>query len=232
MTSSLKKRAAKNPSSQQNLDIAYVKALTENQKTMLSASNNIVAHGCAGTGKTFLSCFMGLKEVLAGKYKKLIIVRSVVPTRDMGFLPGTEKEKSEVYEAPYGSIMKKLLGRGDAYELLKSKFLVEFMTTSFVRGIELTDSIVIVDECQNMSYQELDSIITRIGDNCRVFFCGDMFQADLKANGIEDFYKVLKNMGDFTFIEFQVEDIVRSDFVKNYLKTKHETHGARQFIGP
>ena len=157
-----------------------------------------------------------------GDYQKLVIIRSAVPTRDIGFLPGTEKEKASVYEEPYKDIANDLFGRGDAYEILKQKNLVEFMTTSFIRGITLKHAVILIDECQNMSFHELDSIITRIGQGCRVIFCGDFRQADLKQNGMQDFMKILKRMGDFDFIEFEVEDIVRSEFVKNYIIAKNE----------
>ena len=157
-----------------------------------------------------------------GDFQKLVIIRSAVPTRDIGFLPGTEKEKASVYEEPYKDIANDLFGRGDAYEILKQKNLVEFMTTSFIRGITLRDAVILIDECQNMSFHELDSIITRMGENTRVIFCGDFRQADLKGNGIRDFFQVLKRMSLFDFIEFEVEDIVRSDFVKTYIIAKNE----------
>jgi phosphate starvation-inducible PhoH-like protein len=137
-------------------------------------------------------------------------------------LPGTEKEKASVYEEPYKDIANDLFGRGDAYEILKQKNLVEFMTTSFIRGITLRDAVILIDECQNMSFHELDSIITRMGENCRIIFCGDFRQADLRANGLKDFFQVLKRMDLFTFIEFEVEDIVRSEFVKSYIIAKNE----------
>ena len=137
-------------------------------------------------------------------------------------MPGTEKEKASVYEEPYKDIANDLFGRGDAYEILKQKNFVEFMTTSFIRGITLRDAVVLIDECQNMSFHELDSIITRIGENCRVIFCGDFRQADLRQNGLKDFSQILKRMGFFDFIEFEVEDIVRSDFVKSYIIVKNE----------
>jgi phosphate starvation-inducible PhoH-like protein len=157
-----------------------------------------------------------------GIYDKLVIIRSAVPTRDMGFLPGTEKEKASVYEEPYKDIANELFQRGDAYGIMKQKNLVEFMTTSFIRGITLRDAVIIIDECQNMSFHELDSIITRMGENCRVIFCGDFRQADLKQNGMKDFMQILKRMELFDFIDFQVEDIVRSDFVKSYIIAKNE----------
>ena len=142
----------------------------------------------------------------------------------MGFLPGSVKEKARVYEAPYYAIFNELFGRGDAYEVLKSRNQIQFTTTSFVRGLTFNDSIVIVDECQNMTYQELDSVITRLGDNCRVIFCGDFRQSDFRwddeRQGILDFMKIIKTMKSFDFIEFHKEDIVRSDLVKEYIISK------------
>lgn len=210
-----------------HMELVRLEPLTQKQADMFGSSKNIVAHGAAGTGKTMCATYLGLDDLDKEKYSKLVYIRSVVPTRDMGFLPGTDKEKAEVYEAPYKDIMSELYGRGDAYEVLKSKGDVVFMTTSFLRGTTLRDSVIIIDECQNMSYHELDSIITRIGENCRVFFCGDMFQADLEKNGISKFYDVLKTMESFDFIQFDLEDIVRSKFVKEYLTCKYKTYGAR-----
>jgi len=158
------------------------------------------------------------------EYERLVIIRSAVPTRDIGFLPGTEKEKQSVYEEPYKDICIDLFGRGDAYQILKQKNIVDFMTTSFIRGITLRNAVIVIDECQNMSFHELDSIITRMGNHCRVIFCGDFRQADLKTgqSGMLDFLHVLKRMEEFDFIEFEVEDIVRSNFVKNYIIAKTE----------
>jgi phosphate starvation-inducible protein PhoH len=157
---------------------------------------------------------------------KMVIIRSVVPTRDMGFLPGSNKEKSKVYEAPYYAIFAELFGRGDAYEYLKNKNIVEFMTTSFVRGITLNDCVVIVDEIQNMTAQELHSVFTRIGKNCRVILSGDIKQNDLNGkreeSGFKDFLKVLDYMRDFSIIEFDRNDIVRSTLVKSYIIAREE----------
>ena len=153
----------------------------------------------------------------------LIIIRfsRFLDTRDIGFLPGNEKEKASVYEEPYKDICIELFQRGDAYEILKTKGIFYFMTTSFIRGVTLRDAVVIVDECQNMSFHELDSIITRIGENCKVVFCGDFRQADLEKNGLKDFIRVLKAMRkEFTLIEFEIKDIVRSDFVKKYITAR------------
>mgnify|MGYP001576417257 CR=1 FL=1 len=205
-----------------SLELQEIEPLTRNQLTAFESNKNLVLHGLAGTGKTFISSYLAYDDMAKGNYQSLVIIRSAVPTRDIGFLPGTEKEKSSVYEEPYKDIAIDLFARGDAYEILKQKGLVHFMTTSFIRGITLRDAVIIIDECQNMSFHELDSIITRIGENCRVMFCGDFRQADLKANGLQDFIRVLKSMDLFTFIDFQVEDIVRSSFVKQYIIAKND----------
>ncbi len=205
-----------------NFELREIEPLTRNQLKAFESDKNLVLHGLAGTGKTFISSYLAYDDMTKGDYQRLVIIRSAVPTRDIGFLPGTEKEKASVYEEPYKDIAIDLFQRGDAYEILKNKSMVHFMTTSFIRGITLRDTVIIIDECQNMSFHELDSIITRIGENCRVMFCGDFRQADLKANGLQDFIRVLKRMDKFTFVEFKVEDIVRSDFVKQYIISKYE----------
>lgn len=205
-----------------NLDLKEIDPLTKNQLRAFESDKNLILHGLAGTGKTFISSYLALDDILKREYDKLVIIRSAVSTRDLGFLPGTEKDKSAVYEEPYKDIAIELFARGDAYEILKTRGIVEFMTTSFIRGITLRNAVILVDECQNMTFHELDSIITRMGQNCRVIFCGDFRQADLKQNGLEDFMRILQRMGEFDFIDFQVEDIVRSDFVKHYIIAKHE----------
>ena len=204
------------------LSLAEIEPLTKNQLEAFESDKNLILHGIAGTGKTFISCYLAFDDMVKGVYNNLVIIRSAVPTRDIGFLPGSEKEKASVYEEPYKEIALELFQRGDAYEILKTKGLVHFMTTSFVRGITLKDAVIMVDECQNMSFHELDSIITRVGTNCRVIFCGDFRQSDLKTNGLESFMKILKNMGAFEFIDFEIKDIVRSEFVKDYIIAKTE----------
>ena len=204
------------------LSLAEIEPLTKNQLEAFESDKNLILHGIAGTGKTFISCYLAFDDMVKGVYNNLVIIRSAVPTRDIGCLPGSEKEKASVYEEPYKEIALELFQRGDAYEILKTKGLVHFMTTSFVRGITLKDAVIMVDECQNMSFHELDSIITRVGTNCRVIFCGDFRQSDLKTNGIESFMEILKNMGAFEFIDFEIKDIVRSEFVKDYIIAKTE----------
>ena len=204
------------------LSLAEIEPLTKNQLEAFESDTNLILHGIAGTGKTFISCYLAFDDMVKGVYNNLVIIRSAVPTRDIGFLPGSEKEKASVYEEPYKEIALELFQRGDAYEILKTKGLVHFMTTSFVRGITLKDAVIMVDECQNMSFHELDSIITRVGTNCRVIFCGDFRQSDLKTNGLESFMEILKNMGAFDFIDFEIKDIVRSEFVKDYIIAKTE----------
>ena len=202
------------------LELAEIEPLTRNQLRAFESDKNLVLHGCAGTGKTFISCYLAFDDMTKNQYEKLVIIRSAVPTRDIGFLPGTEKEKSSVYEEPYYDISIDLFERGDAYQILKTKRLVHFMTTSYIRGITLRDAVILIDECQNMTLHELDSIITRVGENCRVIFCGDFSQSDLKQNGMKEFFEILASMNRFDFIEFGVEDIVRSGFVKEYIIAK------------
>ena len=209
-----------------NFELAEVNPLTELQDVAFRSQNHLVMHGLAGTGKTFLSCYLGYNDMSKNLYEKMVIIRNAVPTRDIGFLPGTEKDKSAVYEAPYKDITNELFQRGDAYEMLKLKRAVHFMTTSFIRGITLRNAVIIVDEIQNMNFHELDSIITRVGDNCRLIFSGDFRQTDLdqrkEKSGINDFLRILEEMGSFDMIEFGVEDIVRSGLVKDYLIKKTE----------
>lgn len=211
------------------LDIKSVKPLTENQRLAFEANandQNVMMHGIAGTGKSFLGVYFALQEILSGlsSRKSLVIVRSVVPTRDMGFLPGTAKEKAAVYEAPYVAICTELFGRGDAYQLLVNKGVIKFISTSFVRGINVNDSIILVDEAQNLNGHELDTVMTRIGKNTRILFAGDFRQSDFtrdqEKSGLKLFMNVLKSMREFAFIDFKKEDIVRSNLVKSYIIAK------------
>lgn len=212
-----------------NFELKHIEPLTKNQRLSFEAykaGKNLMLHGMAGTGKSFISLYLAFNQILEGNspYKKVVIVRSVVPTRDMGFIPGSPKEKAKVYEAPYYAICTELFGRGDAYDILKQKNLVEFISTSFIRGITLNDAIVVVDEIANLTLHELDSVITRVGKNCRIIFSGDFRQTDFtkdqEKNGLHDFMDIVKNMKSFVFIDFQKEDIVRSSMVKDYIIQK------------
>jgi phosphate starvation-inducible protein PhoH len=210
-----------------NLVLQEIEPLTQNQLIAFESEKNLVLHGVAGTGKTYISLYLALDDMTKGKYQQTVLIRSAVSTRDMGFLPGTEKEKAAVYEEPYKDICIELFQRGDAYELLKKQGLVHFMTTSFLRGVTLKNSVIIIDECQNMSFHELDSIITRIGQGCRVIFCGDFKQTDFteksrEKSGLPAFLRILKAMNAFDMIDFTVKDIVRSAFVKQYIMVKED----------
>jgi phosphate starvation-inducible protein PhoH len=212
-----------------NLSLKHFEPLTANQKLTFQNFNNknLMLHGMAGTGKSFISLYLSLKEVIKtdSVYKRVVIVRSVVPTRDMGFLPGNNKEKTKVYEAPYYAICTELFGRGDSYEILKSKGIVEFISTSFIRGVTLNDCIIVVDEIANLTLHELDSVITRVGKNCKIIFSGDFSQSDFTReqdrNGLKDFMRIIERMKSFEFIEFNENDIVRSSMVKEYIISKH-----------
>jgi len=212
-----------------NFKLKHIEPLTENQRLTFEKyhdGKNLLLHGIAGTGKSFLSIYLSLQSILSdgSRYKKLVIVRSVVPTRDMGFLPGNNKEKTKVYEAPYLAIFSELFERGDAYEYLKSKNLVDFVSTSFIRGITINDAIIVVDEVANMTLHELDSVITRVGKNCKILFCGDFRQSDFtkehERNGLVDFMRILNRMKSFEHIDFTEQDIVRSAMVKEYIIAK------------
>ena len=206
-----------------NFYLKEIEPLTKSQLAVFESNKHLMLHGCAGTGKTFISLYLALDDLQKEEHDRIVLVRSAVPTREMGFLPGTEDEKSKVYENPYVNIMQELFSRGDnPYGQLKQKGIISFLTTSYIRGTTFNDSVVIVDECQNMTFHELDSIITRVGRNCRIIFCGDFFQADLRNNGLNDFMKIIKSMAEFDFIEFGINDIVRSDFVKSYLVQKYK----------
>lgn len=206
-----------------NFALKEVEPLTAGQLQVFESEKHLLLHGCAGTGKTFISLYIAFDDIIKSKYSKVILIRSAVSTREIGFLPGTESEKARIYEQPYIGIVQELFERGDdPYGQLKTRGVVNFMTTSYLRGITLQDAVIIVDECQNMTFHELDSIITRIGDNCRIIFCGDFFQSDLRINGIRKFMDIISKMYEFDFVEFGIGDIVRSELVKSYLVTKYK----------
>ena len=211
--------------------------LTENQKKLFESyvdGKHLVAYGCAGTGKTFITLYNALRDVLDERtpYERIYLVRSLVATREIGFLPGTHDDKADIYQIPYKNMVKYMFQMpSDAdfemlYGNLKSQETIKFWSTSFLRGTTLDNAIIIVDEFQNLNFHELDSIITRVGENTRICFCGDASQSDLQKtnerNGIVDFMSVLRKMPSFDIIEFGVEDIVRSGLVKEYIIAKME----------
>jgi len=211
--------------------------LTDNQSKLYDSfddDKNIVAYGAAGTGKTFITFYNALRDVLDENtpYEKIYIVRSLVATREIGFLPGTHEDKADIYQIPYKNMVKYMFQMAtDAdfemlYGNLKTQGTVSFWSTSFLRGTTLDKAIIIVDEFQNLNFHELDSIITRVGENTRICFCGDAMQSDLlktnERNGIIDFMRILRAMPSFDLIEFGIDDIVRSGLVKEYIVAKME----------
>ena len=221
-----------------NLDyIKKIEPLTENQETFFESyaeDKNLVAYGVAGTGKTFITLYNALMDVLDTKtpYEKIYIVRSLVPTREIGFLPGDHEDKSDIYQIPYKNMVKYMFEMPDdnsfemLYANLKAQGTISFWSTSFIRGTTFDNAILIIDEFQNLNFHELDSIITRVGENSKIHFCGDATQTDLvkthERNGIVDFMRIINQMPSFNTIEFQPEDICRSGLVKEYIVAKHE----------
>ena len=217
--------------------LVNIEPISENQKRLFNSykeGKHLVAYGCAGTGKTFITLYNALRDVLdeSSPYEKIYIVRSLVATREIGFLPGDYEDKSDIYQVPYKHMVKYMFQMSsDAdfemlYGNLKAQDTIKFWSTSFLRGTTLDNAIVIVDEYQNLNFHELDSIITRIGENSKICFCGDASQSDLvktnDRNGIVDFMNILRKMPSFDIIEFGIDDIVRSGLVKEYLTAKIE----------
>jgi predicted ribonuclease YlaK len=221
-----------------NQDIMRViEPLTKNQEILFDSykeNQNLVAYGCAGTGKTFITLYNALRDVLDERtpYEKIYIVRSLVATREIGFLPGDHEDKSSLYQIPYKNMVKYMFELPDEasfemlYGNLKTQGTISFWSTSFIRGTTLDKSIIIVDEFQNLNFHELDSIITRVGEDSKIMFCGDATQSDLvktnEKNGIIDFMRILRVMPSIDIVEFGVDDIVRSGFVKEYIIAKME----------
>ena len=225
-----------------NKDITYnqlstIKPVTDSQKLVFESwkkGMNQFLFGCAGTGKTFISLYLALQEVLKNEtpYDKVIVVRSLIPTREIGFLPGDEEDKAALYQVPYSNMMQFMFEQPNEqafsmlYDRLKAQGSFYFLSTSFLRGLTFDNSIIIVDECQNLNFHELDTIITRVGQDSKIMFCGDFGQSDLaklnERNGLMDFLQILQEMQEFNCTEFDIGDIVRSGFVRSYLiqKTK------------
>ena len=218
-------------------DLVTIKPITDNQKVVFNTwkkEKNQFLFGAAGTGKTFISLYLALKDVMDLKkpYDKVILVRSLIPTREIGFLPGDEEDKSALYQVPYQNMVQFMFKMpneaafNSLYPKLKAQSSLYFLSTSFLRGLTFDNSIIIVDECQNLNFHELDTIVTRVGQNSKIMFAGDFFQTDLKnnneRNGLHDFVRILDNMQSFNVTEFNIGDIVRSGFVREYLieKTK------------
>lgn len=210
-------------------DLSDLEPLTISQKEVFDAFEkdySIVMAGSAGTGKTYMALGLAFEEVLdkSSGYNKVVIIRSIVPTRDIGFLPGNEDEKKDAYTGPYKSICTELFNDPEAWTKLTNNGTIEFMSTSFIRGTTLSDAVVIIDEMQNLNFHELDSVITRIGQNCKFLMCGDYYQSDFDKekdkNGILQFLEILEMLQKFKIVEFGWEDIVRSDFVRDYIMTK------------
>ena len=198
---------------------------------------NLFLTGSAGTGKTFILLYLALKEVLdkGTPYDKVVIVRSLLPSRDVGFLPGTLEEKSMLYQNSYRFLVRYLfeMPNEQEFDLLYDKLLaqgsIEFASTSFLRGLTFDRSIIIVDEAQNLTFQELDTITTRVGQETKIMFAGDEGQTDIKnvdRNGYHNFSAIVDDMDEVETIEFGIGDIIRSGFARSYIIAKRN-HGLR-----
>jgi len=216
-------------------NLVPIKPITDNQKVVFDSwkkEKNQFLFGAAGTGKTFISLYLALQSVLDLKasFDKVVIVRSLIPTREIGFLPGDEEDKAALYQVPYQNMVQFMFEQpneqsfNNLYDRLKGQGSLYFMSTSFLRGLTFDNAIIIVDECQNMNFHELDTITTRVGQDSKIMFCGDFGQTDLirqnEKNGLHDFLRILNEMEEFSCTEFTIGDIVRSGFVRNYLINK------------
>ena len=212
-------------------DLKTFEPLTENQKLFFDAYKRgdyfVALHGVAGTGKTFCALYKAIEEVMdkSNPFAKIIVVRSAVQSREIGHLPGDVNEKMEIYQQPYRQICDTLFGRKDAWDRLEEQGHIEFISTSFIRGMSFDDAIIIVDEMQNMTYEEIDTVMTRVGYRSKIIWCGDYRQTDLNkkrndVSGILKFFDIAYHMNAFTKIEFTVDDIVRSSLVKDYILAK------------
>ena len=212
-------------------DLKTFEPLTGNQKKFFEAYKRgdyfVALHGVAGTGKTFIALYKAIEEVLdkGNPFNKIIVVRSAVQSREIGHLPGDVGEKMEIYEQPYRQICETLFGRKDAWDRLEEQGHVSFISTSFIRGMSFDDAIIIVDEVQNMNFEEIDTVMTRVGYRSKIIWCGDYRQTDLNkkkndVSGILKFFDIAQHMSAFTRIEFTVDDIVRSSLVKDYILAK------------
>lgn len=214
-------------------DLRTFKPLTENQKLFFDSYKMgeyfMMLSGSAGTGKSFIALYKALEEVMdkSNSFNQVLLVRSAVQTRDVGFLKGSLEEKTSIYEDPYIQICADLFGKKEAYQRLKEQSFIEFTTTTAIRGMSFNNSVVIIDECQNCTFQELDTVVTRIGNQSKIIFVGDTAQNDLikkqsETSGMPDFLKIANTMDEFCRIHFTSDDIVRSSLVKQYIIAKEK----------
>ena len=215
---------------------------TDNQKLFynkISDFNNqlILCHGIAGTGKTYVSIYKALQDVLRRglPYNKLIIINPTVDVGNedkLGYLPGELQQKIQQYNESTFTILNKIIGKARANKMIQDG-KVEIGVLNFLRGTNLEDCYVILDEAQNVSPMQIKTLMTRISENCKMIIQGDMSQCDkYKANGItayekSGFYDVwfrLKGVEGVEHHAFTREDCIRHPLVKRILKTYEDEH--------
>lgn len=208
-------------------DLCAFRPLTEKQKDSIyafSSGKHLALLGSAGTGKTFLGIYLASSLMVDpdSQTDKIIVLRTAVQARDQGFVKGDPAEKMDPYSVPYKQAFTKIFGRANSfYDLIKAKKLV-FDSTSFLRSVTFDNAVVIFDEAQNAEFREINTVITRLGQNSRLILIGDSLQDDLSKNeesGLPKFSKIVTQHlpTDFHITTFTSEDIVRSDLVKRWV---------------
>ena len=196
---------------------------TPNQKTFyhtISRNDVTFAVGPAGCGKTFLATHYALKNLAKGKYDKMVITKPLVEVdgERMGYLPGDIDEKTMPYMMSLYYNMEQIIGK-QRLEVLKKAGAIQVIPLAYMRGLTLTDSIVVLDEAQNATPAQLKTFLTRIGQGSKYIVCGDLMQSDIrKANGLDDSIKRFTGVKRVGFSQFDLSDVVRHPIVAELLE--------------
>lgn len=200
-----------------------IKCKTENQKKLINSikQNEItICSGLPGTGKTFLSCAQALKLIKGfAKFKRIVLIKSVTTLKneEIGFLKGTLEEKMEPYVDSFMDNFRKLIGKTRTLKL-RSLGIIEVLPIAFARGRSIDNSIIIIDEAQNISLDNIRTLMTRIGDNSKMVILGDVKQKDIrnkKDSSLEVVLEKFKDVEGFGCVELRnTEDVVRNPIIK------------------